>query len=1180
LTPVYRRESIVAAMAQKRTLQQIRLAPTSPHKSEIEPAHERSLMKISVNNWTALLTHTAFALLVNAAALSQAAPQAAKDPLRAGFENPPNSARPRVWWHWMNGNITKEGIKLDLEWMHRVGIGGFQNFDAALNTPKLVEKRLVYMTPEWKDAFLFTTKLAEQLGLDEAIAGSPGWSESGGPWVKPAQGMKKFVWTETVVQGGQPFTGALAKPPTVSGPYQNIPVFDFVGMLSGQKPVPIPEFYADSAAIAYRLPESEVLFADQPKITSSSGTIDAALLADGDFVKTTILPKAPVHQQAWVQFAFTAPQTIRALTFALGGPVNPFADISGGTSPGPDFEASDDGRSFHKVATVPNNGSQVHTISFSETTSRFFRLAFTTSPSPSGPPAMQFDADFGDFNFAPPTEYPIAEIALHTGARVNRAEEKAAFTPLAADLAASPTPSFSAADATAKNDVVDLTSKMHPDGTLDWTPPAGRWAILRLGYSLLGITNHPASPEGTGFEVDKLDPAAVKSYMNTYLDNYKSAVGPLMGKRGLRYVISDSWEAGAQNWTDNLIPEFSKRRGYDPRPWLPVLTGRVIESSEASDRFLWDFRHTLSDLLTEYHYDQLTAMLHERGMGHYGESHESGRAFIGDGMEVKRTNDVPMAAMWTQKPGVNKELYGYDADIRESASVAHIYGQNLVAAESMTASSGAWAWSPETLKPTADKELAMGLNRFVIHTSVHQPLIGKAPGLALGPFGQWFTRNETWAEEAKAWITYLARSSFLLQQGHFAADVAYFYGEDSNLTAIFGDHLPDVPPGYNYDYFNADALIHKLSVSKGILTTPSGMSYRILALDPRSQQMSLPVLRKIQELVEAGAVVVGAKPTSTPSLSDSDAEFHALADQLWGTGAGKAEVTTGKGRVFGGAKISAALDTLKIARDFSYSQPETDSELLFVHRHLTDADFYFVDNRRDRPETLDATFRIQGKQAEIWRPDTGAIEPASFQIRDGRTTVPLTLEPWGTVFVVFRKPASTRARTLPAAQQTSLASLEGPWDIQFQPGRGSPEKLTLATLASWSENSDPGVKYFSGTGIYSKTLEAPADWFKPGAHLWLDLGSVKNLAQVTINGKPLGLAWKTPFRLDATAALKPGANHLEIKIISLWANRIIGDRQPNAPKQYTFTSPKFYKADAKLIPSGLLGPVEIIRSTN
>ena len=317
-----------------------------------------------------------------------------------------------------------------------------------------------------------------------------------------------------------------------------------------------------------------------------------------------------------------------------------------------------------------------------------------------------------------------------------------------------------AADAIRKSDVVDLTSQMHPDGTLSWTPPAGRWVILRMGYSLLGITNHPASNEATGLEVDKLNRTYVKNYMDHYLDNYKSAVGAdMMGARGVKFVITDSWEAGSQNWTDDMIAEFTKRRGYDPHPWLPVLTGHVVESAEASDRFLWDFRKTIADLTADEHYGQVEASLKARGIGHYGESHESGRAFIADGMEVKKLNEIPMSAMWTQVPGVNKEQYGYNADDRESASVAHIYGQNVAAAESLTAMAAPWAWSPGTLKPTADKEMAEGINRFVIHCSVHQPLVGKAPGLGLGPFGQWFTRNETWAESAAPWVNYLARSS-------------------------------------------------------------------------------------------------------------------------------------------------------------------------------------------------------------------------------------------------------------------------------------------------------------------------------------------------------------------------------------------------------------------------------------
>ena len=1115
--------------------------------------------------------------VVLALTLAAAAQDEKSDPLARGFRNPPDSAKPRVWWHWMNGNITKEGIKLDLEWMQRVGIGGFQNFDAALNTPKLVDHRLVYMTPEWQDAFRYATELADRLGLEEAIAGSPGWSESGGPWVKPNQGMKKVVWSETRVEGGKPFTGVLLHPPTVSGPFQNVPLFDFLALISGQTPEAAPVFYADSAVVAYRAPESDVpVSALRPTITSSGGNLDLSVLTDGDLVKTTALPKAPAGQRAWIQYEFSAPETMRAVTLAFHDPAAAMANRFGAAPPVADLEASDDGQNFRKLADIPNDGAVEHTIAFSPASARFFRVNFTDKP-PSGFRTMPFDVEnpFGDFSAVKPgPNFQISELVLHPGARVSRFEEKAGFANLRSFDSFS-TPPVAARDAIPKSDIVDLTSKLHPDGTLDWTPPAGHWVVLRFGCSLTGVTNHPASPEGTGLEVDKLSREYVREYMNTYLDNYKGAVGPLMGKRGLQYVINDSWEAGTANWTDNLITEFTRRRGYDPVPWLPVLAGRVIESAEASEGFLWDFRETLGDMLAEYHYDQITDILHQRGMGHYGESHEEGRAFIGDGMEVKRSNDVPMSAMWTQKPGVNKEQYGYDADIRESASVAHIYGQNLVAAESLTAASGAWAWSPATLKPTADKEMAMGLNRFVIHTSVHQPLVDKKPGLALGPFGQWFNRNETWAELAKPWVSYLARSSYLLQQGKFVADIAYFYGEDSNITAIYGDHFPDVPAGYNFDYVNADALIHKFSVAGPSLITPSGMSYRILALDPRSKQMSLPVLKKINELVEAGAIVVGAKPENTPSLADNQAEFHSLADKLWGAGIG---ASTGNGKVYGSQKLADVLETLNIGRDFEYEKPTPDTDILFVHRKLADGDLYFVDNRNDRAEAFDAAFRVQGKSAELWHPDTGQIEPASYQFADGRTRVPLRLEPWGTVFVVFRQAATASSRTVPTVLEEALRTVEGPWDVAFQPDRGAPPRITLDKLTSWHQNSDAGVKYFSGTASYTKTIQARAEWFKPRARLWIDLGTVKNLAEVSVNRKNLGIVWKAPYQVDATGALKPGTNRVEIKVTNGWANRIIGDRQPGVTKTYTFTSPKFYKADAPLQPSGLLGPVRVLRT--
>jgi hypothetical protein len=1049
----------------------------------------------------------------------------------------------------MSGNVTKEGIKADLEWMKRAGIAGFQNFDAGLDTPQIVEKRLVFMTPAWKDAFKYAATLADRLGLEMAIAGSPGWSESGGPWVTSAQAMKKYVWGETRLEGGRPFNGVLPKPPSTTGPFQNLTR----GGGSSGGDAAGPEFYADSAVVAFRVPENDRALAELGvKVTSSGGVFDLAALTDGDWAKTALLPAAPVDGAAWIQLEFPQPRSVRGLTLMAQR-----ADRRGRYGD-PELEAGDDGRNFRPVLKLP---AEARTVAFPPVSAKYFRVSIRTlAPrpgTPGGPPDQP----------AEPAGTQVAELVLHTASPVNMFQQKAAFDAVTGlyDMA---TPAAAAGDVVGKTDVIDLTSKMRPDGRLEWTPPAGRWIVLRFGYSLTGARNSPASPEATGLEVDKLDRGHVKAYFDNYLDQYKSATGGLMGKRGLQYVITDSWEAGVANWTDKMMDEFARRRGYDMRPWLPVLAGRIVDSAEASDRFLWDFRKTLGDLTAENHYDQLTDILHARGLGRYTESHEGGRAFIGDGMDVKRLADIPMSATWLERPG--RASRQYDADVHESASVAHIYGQNIVAAESLTVYRNAWAYSPETLKSTADRMMVNGLNRFIIHTSVHQPVDDKIPGLGLGPFGQWFTRHETWAEMALPWTTYLSRSSFMLQQGTFVADIAYFYGEDSNVTALFGGKMPDIPSGYRLDFVSPHALIDRLSVKGDRIVTASGMSYRLLALDPNSRHMSLAVLRKIRDLVEAGAAVVGPKPIDSPSLADDQAEFRSIADKLWGPGGGK-------GRVFAGQNVAQALAALQVPPDFEYTRPREDTSLAFVHRALADGELYWVVNGNTRAETLEASFRVKGKTPELWHAESGAAEPASYLIANGRTIVPLSLGPDEAVFVVFRDAAKEPARALPEPAETDLATIAGPWDLAFQAGRGAPAKISLDRLISWSESPDPGVKYFSGTGTYTRTVDAPEEWFHDGARLWLDLGDVKNLAEVTVNGKPLGILWKTPFRVDATSALAAGANTLEIKVANLWVNRLIGDKQPGATKTFTYTAVEFYRADSPLLPSGLLGPVKIVR---
>jgi hypothetical protein len=339
--------------------------------------------------------------------------------------------------------------------------------------------------------------------------------------------------------------------------------------------------------------------------------------------------------------------------------------------------------------------------------------------------------------------------------------------------------------------------------------------------------------------------------------------------------------------------------------------------------------------------------------------------------------------------------------------------------------------------------------------------------------------------------------------------------------------------------------------------------------------MSLPVLRKIQDLVRNGAIVVGPKPSDTPSLSDNPIEFQSIANEVWGSE--NAEHAYGAGKVYVGQITAHVLRALQLAPDFEYAKPLDNTRLLFVHRKLSQGDVYWINNRNSRAENVEATFRVQGMTAELWHPDTGKIEPASYRMEGERTTVSLQLDPIDAVFVVFRKPAAQQSFTAPAKSETTVATLEGAWEVSFQKDRGAPEHITMDKLTSWADSADAGVKYFSGTGIYSKTIEAPADWFSNGSRLWLDLGNVKSLADVAINGKALGTVWKAPFRIDITEALKPGANRLEVKATNLWINRLIGDAQSDVVRKYTYTTQPFYKSNSPLAPSGLLGPVRIAR---
>ncbi len=464
----------------------------------------------------------------------------------------------------------------------------------------------------------------------------------------------------------------------------------------------------------------------------------------------------------------------------------------------------------------------------------------------------------------------LTEVEFLAAPRVQHWEDKASFgiyTPTSEAQGGEVQPG----EAIDPGKVIDLTSKLRPDGTLDWDAPAGKWIVLRLGYSLTGEVNHPATPAATGLEVDKLSSKDVQAYVEEYVKMISGAAGPYFGK-SFRYFLMDSWEAGQENWTGEMMAEFARRRGYAMTKYLPVLTGRVVGSRAQSEAFLWDFRRTQADMLAENHYDVATKYFAKFGVGLYAEAMGTNMPTTGDGLLNKGQVTIPMGEFWTPNPD-QKDTPAHIADVMEAGSAAHIYGKPIAATESFTTRPNVMPWgqSPFYLKSMADQDFARGINRIVFHTSDLQPFVDDAhrPGMTLGPFGQDYTRNITWAEQAKAWNTYLARCSFLLQQGKPVSDVAYFYGEDAPATVPFWKKDdPALPPHYDTDFVNADVLLHGATATAGKLRLASGIEYKLLVLPNDQRLISLPLLRSIHALVDQGAILLGPKPVGSPSLAD------------------------------------------------------------------------------------------------------------------------------------------------------------------------------------------------------------------------------------------------------------------------------------------------------------------------
>ncbi|MGD0036537.1 MAG: glycosyl hydrolase [Bacteroidota bacterium] len=728
-------------------------------------------------------------------------------------------------------------------------------------------------------------------------------------------------------------------------------------------------------------------------------------------------------------------------------------------------------------------------------------------------------------------------------------------------------------------DVIDLTSKLDATGTLKWDVPAGDWQILRFGYTIGDHSYVSTSSEGWGgFALDVYDAGAFERYWDAVVEPLIGDADILVGKT-LKYLHTDSWEVEAVNWTPTLRAEFQKRRGYDPVPWLPVIAGRIVNSREESDRFLFDFRKTLGDLTIDNHYRLFRDNAHKHGLEIHPESGGPHAVPI-DAQRDLGWDDVPMSEFWAwsweHRIGDENRFF-----VKQPASAAHTYGHNITQDEGFTTIGPNWQERlSDNLKPSFDMALSEGMNRLVWHAFVCSPDSTGVPGQQYFA-GTHLNPKVTWWEKSAPFFSYINRCQWMLQQGLFVADVVYYYGDHvPNFEQLKKSDPAHILPGYDYDDITEEALLTRASARDGRIVLPDGMSYRVLVL-VNHDVISLPVLKKLKELVAAGATVIGPKPVKGETLQDypsCDAEITNLADELWN---GK----VGSGRVIADKTVREVLQSDGVPPDCEFLttlNPQLSTNFDYIHRTLDDVEIYFVANHSANAVSVDCAFRVAGKVPELWNPLNGEHRFASaYEEKNGRTVVPLDFNPCGSWFVVFRVTSAAHPATAKnnSDNLSLLSEISGSWIVHFNSKWGGPVSAQFDSLTSWTTRPEPGIKYYSGTAIYEKSFNFPQSTTRnPTSKLWLDLGNVRELAEVKVNGQSRGVVWTPPFRVDITEAVKPGANRLEIEVVNFWPNRIIGDASLPPDQRLTRTNIRNLKVNTPLMESGLFGPVQLMEA--
>jgi hypothetical protein len=735
-------------------------------------------------------------------------------------------------------------------------------------------------------------------------------------------------------------------------------------------------------------------------------------------------------------------------------------------------------------------------------------------------------------------------------------------------------------DASVK-EVINITPYFK-NGRLSWNAPAGEWTILRMGYTPTGAEVSTSSGKWQGHVIDYLSEKYFNRYWDTNVEPLLKAIGPMAGKT-LRYLQTDSFEGGGMNWTEGFEKEFLKYRGYDPTPYLPVLAGKIIGNREESNRFLSDLRKTLGDLIAEKHYGTFARRARTYGMGIQPES-AGPHAGPFDGLKNYGYSEIMMSEFWSPSPHRSKPIDRFF--VKQAASAAKIFDKKLVGAESFTTIGPHWndvIWSD--MKPSADHEFCAGLNLIYLHTFTSSPKEMGLPGQEYFA-GTHFNPNVTWWDYSTTFIQYLTRCHYMLQHGTALADVLYYYGDHvPNLGRFKDDDPAKALPGYDYDLINEDRLL-ALEVKNGKIVLPHGVSYRVLVL-PDHKILSLKAIQKVNALVRAGATVIGTKPVSTASLVSypaSEQTFQKLADDLWGN---SNEVTglrnVGKGKIVWGKTAAEVLKSAGLVSDVEFIDKPVSAAYDYIHRIESGTDYYFISSQNKEASGITVSFRITGKQPEIWNAVTGETRPAtSFYQKEGKTFIPLEFDTYGSSFVVFKKSIAESEKgslTSNYAEIKPAATLSGNWDVLFDAGLGSQVKVTFPELISWTERPEEKIKYYSGKAVYLKSFDMERN-VTEAKEAYIDLGEVKDvgIARVKLNGKDLGIVWSPPFRVSVTGLLKEKDNQLEVEVVNTWRNRLVGDRGKPQDQRITKTNVKILDT-WQLLPSGLLGPVRLMTSS-